>query len=182
MIEYDLVRHCAPTLAGLKTANLFSAFYKTKSELNDDIRNLNRRLGEKGLRVLPLSYKDNRALIYVYRPKKLQADLSQKLTEKFLSDQGYNPLKPGLCLSKLIWRIKNSRKFPHEIGFFLGYPAEDVISFIDNVKPCKFCGCWKVYHNEQNAKKTFLAFNRCTECLCLRAKEGVPISELAVAT
>ena len=182
MVEYELVRHCAPTLAGLKTANLFSVFYSSEEELRTDIRDLNRRLGEKGLRVLPFSYKNNRALIYVYRPRKLAADLSERLTEKFLSGKGYNPLKPGLCLSKLIWHIKNNRIFPHEIGFFLGYPAEDVIGFIDNKDSCKLCGCWKFYHNEQDAKKTFLAFNRCTECLCCKSKQGVPLNERAVAT
>ena len=182
MAEYELVRHCAPTLAGLKTANLFSAFYATKAELDHDIRILNRRLRVKGLRIIPFSYKDGRALIYIYRPKMLQEDLSCSLAENYLAEHGYEPLKPGLCLLKLIKRIKTGRDFPHEIGFFLGYPAEDVIGFMNNRKECKLCGCWKVYHNEQDARKTFRTFDKCTECFCCRVKEGMSISELAVAT
>ena len=36
----------------------------------------------------------------------------------------------------------------------LGYPAEDVQGFIENeTKECKCVGCWKVYGDEEKAKK-----------------------------
>lgn len=84
MAEYEIVRHCAPTLAGLKTANMFSAHYDTKEELNRDIRELNKRLRAKGLCVIPFSYKDGRALIYIYRPGKLKEDLMCNIAEQFV--------------------------------------------------------------------------------------------------
>lgn len=45
---------------------------------------------------------------------------------------------------------------PHEIGLFLGYPLDDVKSFIKNKgKNCICCRYWKVYHHPEQAQKTF---------------------------
>ncbi|CDM70337.1 hypothetical protein CM240_3220 [Clostridium bornimense] len=49
---------------------------------------------------------------------------------------------------------------PHELGIFLGYPINDVKSFIDNPKKkCLLCGYWKVYSNKEEAKKMFRRFD-----------------------
>ena len=71
MSEEMLVRHGAPTLAGLKTANLFTCQYDSLPALYDEIRRFNRRLGGKGLRLLPLRSAEGRALLYLYRPDRL---------------------------------------------------------------------------------------------------------------
>lgn len=57
MCEEDIIRYCAPTLAGMKAGSLFACSYPCKALLRKEVRSLNRRLGGKGLRVLPLSYK-----------------------------------------------------------------------------------------------------------------------------
>jgi hypothetical protein len=47
--------------------------------------------------------------------------------------------------------------FPHEVGVFLGYPLEDVISFSAGKSgPCVCCGYWKVYHRPEKAERTFV--------------------------
>ena len=56
-----IVRHCAPTLAGIKTGSLFSLFFDSKQQLLDDIRSLNRSFVPKGLCMLPLTITDKRA-------------------------------------------------------------------------------------------------------------------------
>lgn len=49
-------------------------------------------------------------------------------------------------LTRLAQRMEAVGDFPHEVGFFLGYPAEDVVGFIRNKgQNFKFCGRWKVY-------------------------------------
>ena len=48
MSEEQVVRNCAPTLAGLKTGNLFACPYENREDLLDFLRSLNRRLGKKG--------------------------------------------------------------------------------------------------------------------------------------
>jgi hypothetical protein len=46
--------------------------------------------------------------------------------------------------------------FPHEIGVFLGYPAEDVLGFIINEgRNYVCCRHWKVYHDIERAQEMF---------------------------
>ena len=71
MSEALIVRHCSPTLAGLKTANMFNCKYTDKAELMKSIRSVNNMLKGKGVRMIPLRLANGSALIYVYRPKKL---------------------------------------------------------------------------------------------------------------
>ena len=73
MSEELIIRHCSPTLAWLKTANMFSCRYEDKRVLNGAIRAFNKRLGKKGLRMMPIRHGAERALICVFRPAKLKA-------------------------------------------------------------------------------------------------------------
>lgn len=74
MCEQMLVEHCSPTLAGLKTGSLVLIRYRDSSELTADLRDINRRLTPKGLRTVPLRYRNGTALIYAYRPSRLAKD------------------------------------------------------------------------------------------------------------
>lgn len=78
MSEELFLRHCSPTLAGMKTGSLFNAPYSEKNEIKDTVRSLNQRLASKGIRVLPMRANENRVLLYVYRPKKLEDDIKTK--------------------------------------------------------------------------------------------------------
>lgn len=95
MSEEMIVQHCAPTLAGMKTGNLFSCPYQTKKELQDDIRHMNHLLGPKGVRVLLMRCMGGRALIYLYRPGHLRRDFSDKEAAALLSQYGYAAEYPG---------------------------------------------------------------------------------------
>ena len=54
MSEDFLIRHCSPTLAGIKTGSLFSCGCPCKKQLTKDLSGFNRKLAPKGIRVLPL--------------------------------------------------------------------------------------------------------------------------------
>ena len=54
MSEEYLVWQTAPTLAGLKTGNLFPCKYEDYEDLKREICAVNRLLGKKGLRLIPL--------------------------------------------------------------------------------------------------------------------------------
>ena len=73
--ESLLVRHGSPTLAGLKTASLFTLPLQADADLNADLRRWNTLLGKKGLRVVCLRRQKGRALIYLFRPGRLDRDL-----------------------------------------------------------------------------------------------------------
>ena len=76
MSEDLLIRHCSPTLAGIKTGNLFSCACPSRKDLTRDLCRLNKKLVPKGIRVLPLRVCKGRALIYAYRPNALESDLT----------------------------------------------------------------------------------------------------------
>lgn len=140
-----IIRHCAPTLAGLKTGNIFTTSYHSRRTLNQDLQRLSAVLNKKGLRVICLRASKGRALIYLFRPGRLQQDLSREEARTILKENGYEHTPHEFCIRRLIDRICHSQDFPHEIGLFLGYPPEDVRGFIDcRGKGCKSCGYWKV--------------------------------------
>lgn len=182
MSEELLVRQGAPTLAGLKTANLFTCPCQDKQALLSFVRRQNRRMQAKGLRMLPLRFSGQKALIYLYRPSKLSEDLANSETEQLLKDRGYDLSSCDRCVVELMRRLRQQEDFPHEIGLFLGYPAEDVRGFIENsAKGCKIVGCWKVYGDEAAARKKFDQYKKCTRVYCTRFSQTHDIERLTVA-
>lgn len=182
MPEEMLVKHCSPTLAGMKTGNLFVCGYSSEDEMRDSVRIWNRTLSCKGVRILPLRYHDGKALIYLYRPSRLKGDLSNETACGILHRCGYAVETPEGCIAQLIRRLGESREFPHEIGLFLGYPPEDVCGFIENkADGCKCAGCWKVYGDVEMAQKTFAKYKKCTRVYCSQYAQGRSIERLTVA-
>lgn len=181
MSEEMIVRHCSPTLAGLKTGNLFPCSYSSTEELHKALRVWNQLLSGKGVRVLPLRYENGRALIYVYRPSRLVADLGDERAKGILNDCGYGMQTPGKCLGQLMQRMRGMADFPHEIGLFLGYPPEDVDGFIgQGAKKSRYVGCWKVYGDVEKAQKTFAKYKKCTRVYCDQYAKGRSLSRLTV--
>ena len=143
---------------------------------------LNRRLKPKGLRALPLRTSAHKALIYVYRPRRLAQDLTDALAAELLRQQGYLPGSCQQTLVQMIRRLRQSGEFPHEIGLFLGYPPEDVQGFITQGPGCCKCsGCWKVYCNEDQARKKFAQYKKCTQIYRRLWAAGSSVERLTVA-
>lgn len=177
-----MVRHCSPTLAGMKTGNMFTCSFESAENMREDLRKLNGMFVKKGLRALPLRFRDNRALIYVYRPARLFRDLQNNTACQLLEERGYKSGTPERLIIRLIQRLGESEEFPHEIGLFLGYPPEDVCGFIKNrAGGCKCVGCWKVYGDVDEAQKTFAKYKKCTEIYCTMYAKGRSIERLTVA-
>ncbi len=182
MSEEMLVQHCSPTLAGLKTGNMFSCTFHSEQELTDKLRTWNRLLGQKGLRVIPLRVRNNRALIYLFRPSHLSRDLLDVDASELLSARGYACDFSAGCIKHLMRRLEESEEFPHEIGLFLGYPPVDVSGFIESpVSGFKCVGCWKVYGDANAAQALFSQYKSCTAAYCARHANGQSIEQLAVA-
>lgn len=182
MSEEVIVKHCSPTLAGMKTGSLFTFPYASKQEMRKRIRHWNRLLKAKGLRVLPLRYKKGSALIYIYRPSFLSKDLEDQIASRLLHERGYECCNPDQCVIRLMERLSENEEFPHEIGLFLGYPPEDVCGFIENgAKNCKCVGCWKVYGDEQAARSTFAKYESCTAAYFAQLAKGMSVERLTVA-
>lgn len=182
MSEEMLIRHCAPTLAGMKTGNLFSCVYHQKYKLCSELCRLNRILVPKGVRIVPLQYTKQRVLIYLYRPNRLKRDLLDGRASFLLRQYGYPFESPERCVAALVKKLSICSDFPHEIGLFLGYPPEDVKGFIEHkADHCKCVGCWKVYGDEEKARQTFCRYKKCTDIYCAQWLKGIGVEQLTVA-
>ena len=181
MSEEQMIRHCAPTLACMKSGSLFACPCATKEAVIDFVRNMNRRLKDKGLCILPFQNKSGRFLIYVYRPQMLEQDLQQHSAKALLEDCGYTCKNVNCCLRRLITRLAQEESFPHEIGLFLNYPPEDVYGFIHHKDEAKFCGYWKVYGDVDAAKQTFSRYKKCSDLYMRLWTQGHSIEQLTVS-
>ena len=181
MSEGLVIQHCSPTLSGMKTGNTFSCAYPDAASLRRYIRALNRKLVPKGLRVVPLRREGGRALIYLYRPDRLEKDLSDERAAAILEQMGYACADCTGCLVELVKRVRKNPEFPHEIGLFLGYPPEDVAGFIRHKgKCCKCVGCWKVYGDAEQARRRFDQYQKCTRAYYDFWRSGIPLGRLTV--
>lgn len=162
MSEDILIDQCSPTMAGIKTGSLFSCIADDKKTLNDNIRRFNASLVPKGLRLIPMKFENNRALVYMYRPSKLAKDLNDPTSREILSNLNYSSSGADGFVAQLRKKINVCTDFPHEIGLFLGYPPKDVDGFIKKgPHEAKLTGTWKVYTDEESAKKKFALYKKC---------------------
>ena len=156
--------------------------YSSIENLRNEVRSLNKMFVPKGLRVIPLRFENNRVMIYIYRPNKLEQDLKNEDVCWLLKNNGYPSSNPSRCITQLIKKLKSNSEFPHEIGLFLGYPLEDVQGFIENkAEHYKFTGHWKVYGDEKRARELFFQYKKCTAIYTDQWKKGKSIERLAVA-
>ncbi len=183
MSDQYIVEHCSPTLAGIKTGNLFSVKTGKKRNISREIRELNKVLTKKGLRAIPVRKTETYTLIYLYRPDYLARDLMDPECLKILKKRGYPCGKPQSCLIQLCKRfLEADVSFPHEIGLFLGYPPVDVQGFIDDKNACvNEVGYWKVYGDVQKAKQTFHRYKTCTQNYIRQIRAGKSLAQLIVS-
>lgn len=182
MSDELLVRHCSPTLAGIKTGSLFTVSHESTEGLNRDIENFNSRFGGKGIKAVALHKGKNRTMIYVYRPNELRHNLNDPEAQTILARCGYSDADCKNCIRKLKSRFEGTEVFPHEIGLFLGYPPEDVKGFIENkASNYKYTGYWKVYGDVEKAKEKFNCFSKCSANYYARLQSGTEIEKLIVA-
>jgi len=181
MLETLLVRHCSPTLAGIKTGSLFTCCCACYDDIQQEIDDWNRLLNPKGLKFVLLRQTEDKATIYVYRPQKLAKDIAHAEVKDFLISNGYSYCDTEHCICQLSRRLKESQTFPHEIGLFLGYPLPDVKAFIENNgKNYKCLGYWKAYTDENEAKKIFAKYKKCTSIYWRKFLKEKSILQLTV--
>ena len=175
--DWALAYHCAPALAGIKPADLFSWPLTAMEEM----REYQSALAACGVQLRVLR-QGRRQLLLVYRAKCLERCLACAAVRQMLLSAGYPP--EGTVeelLSHLMTRLQGE-SFPHEIGLFLGYPPADVEGFCKNKgQNYKCAGCWKVYCDECQARRTFEKFRKCREVYTRLWRQGRSVLQLTVA-
>ena len=86
MSEEVFIRHCSPTLAGMKAGNMFSSNFESFEQLKAYVDELNEMLNPKGMQVIILRYKDGFSLIGVFRIKAIKAILQDYCSITFTSN------------------------------------------------------------------------------------------------
>ena len=174
------------------------------------IAQCNREVQSLGIHMSVLVWRPCGALIYVCRPANLMRYLSDPRAATALAAEGYDVRDLPASLMHLAARItlassnaaesaydgnvctlaRNRHcdtgctcEFPHEIGYFLGYPYDDVYEFIaQHGENYKIFGAWKVYTNVEQALATFDAYRACTQHLTFIYQQGCSLAQLAQAT
>ena len=106
MSEELLIEQCSTTMAGIKTGSLFSCIGESAAQVAESLRELNRCLVPKGLRLVPLCLRDGRALLYLYRPERLKSDLCDQTARNILEERAYPAQDPNRCVVCLARRMK----------------------------------------------------------------------------
>ncbi len=179
--ERAVITHCAPTLAGHKCASLFTWREEGEVSCADCVREADAVLSGKGVRLCVFNGVRADSLVYVYRPAALERRLHNPAVREFLKRQGYEGYTLKEDIEKLSCKVAEGDDFPHEIGIFLDYPLEDVEGFIENRGQAYCClGVWKVYSNEQEARRRFQLYRKCREVYLACYERGFDVKKLTV--
>lgn len=158
--ENILATFCSPALMGKKVSNLVSVSKKELPEIAILLDIYNSKLNRYDIGIKTICECDKRVLLLVYKEELLKAHLEGKDIRAILLEYVYLKAN-GIDEHINILRSRmQMRKFPHEIGVFLGYPISDVQGFIENNgRNYEYCGYWKVYKDTHKAKKTFSMYD-----------------------
>lgn len=109
-----------------------------------------------GLRFIELHGSHGCTVLLVYDEDALCRVLRHPQAKDLLDRYGYAPEGSlAVRFARLQERFA-TEDFPHEIGVFLGYPLDDVSSFIAHRgQDCLCSRYWKVYHNPERAQEIF---------------------------
>lgn len=176
--DYLLAYHCAPALAGIKSANLISIKKEANGNLDELLSFYNNSLNHSGIRMEILCRYETHILVLVYQPRLLWSELQANKNRSFLLEKGYEDWSNLNAVLNGLKKRCAEHCVPHEIGLFLSYPLEDVIGFMDGCANCKLCGYWKVYSDVESAEKRFRQFTLCRNDFCRRVTNGTSILQL----
>ncbi|MCR4790468.1 MAG: DUF3793 family protein [Treponemataceae bacterium] len=176
-----IVRHCSPTLTGIKPSNLVTINCSDCPNAMAEIKLLNENLNESRIYFQFIKcLRNNQILVLVYNKSNLGNHIFHDEQKNFLKELGY-PVEKGFnaTLSELEKRFDASSSVPHEIGLFLGYPLSDVKGFIENKgSNFKYSGRWKVYGDTEYAKSLFAKYGECEKKCLNRYRHGTSIQQL----
>jgi len=151
--------HGAPTVSGLKPATML-CFGNGRKALLDAWRARGASVcAELGLACTELRGGETGINVLLYRAEALLGALEEPEATALLREQGYDvPASLERYLERLSFRFADA--CPHEVGVFLGIPAEDVRGFMRHGgMNCHFCSYWKVYHEPEAARERFARFD-----------------------
>lgn len=172
----QLALQCAPLLMSIKISNLLIINVELKKDLMSIISGT-------GITAYELFEQDGKVYYLLYFLEELEAYLNLTEIRNILFQEGYQEFDAKALLDQ--FRIRYQRytegkeDFPHEMGVFLGYPAEDVKGFIENEgKNFLYSGYWKVYDRLSEKLYLFQQFERAKEAVIGKISCGWDIRDI----
>ncbi|MGB8452375.1 MAG: DUF3793 family protein [Anaerocolumna sp.] len=170
-VIFTLANSCIPTLLRTKPACLVSFHKKYIDDQKSFLTVLKQEAEQFTCSYDVLYENENTYYVILYHTELLKDVLNTYCTNVILKENGYlmgnDKFYDNLLNFKTRFQSFKQNKFaefPHEAGVFLGYPIIDVEEFIKNKgENYIFCGYWKVYHNMEEAGKTFDLFRKLRE-------------------
>lgn len=175
-VELQIALQCAPLLAGLKVSNLLILPVR-------DVVKVRQILKYSDVDYELISVKEQKATMLLYREKHLEAYFESQEIRLLMQFMGYTDFATKALIARFRKHYEayqqEGAQFPHEIGFFLGYPLEDVTGFIKNQgKNFLYTGYWKVYADLQEKVRLFQQFDMVQEQFVQYVSEGGRLEEL----
>lgn len=119
-----------------------------------------------GLCAVELQRRADRVLVMIYRPEALEQVVLDPQVRQVLEGIGYRYASSMEALHALRRRIDGD-EFPHEVGFFLGYPQKDVLGFMGlNDLPVSGRGPWRMYGELSSSLSTLRRHRAAREAAC----------------
>ena len=147
--------------------NYLNAWYKYGAEF----------LNKYNLKSLDLKETDTGLILFIYNEDLLKTYLSDDKHKTFLRNLGYDKATSLDSALELLQERFNKYHCPHELGLFLGYPLNDVVSFMNcNKDKCLLCGYWKVFNNKASALKTFKKYDNVRNTAIIKILNKTAIS------
>lgn len=175
-VETQLALQCAPVLSGIKISNLLNI----SDHQVDAVCQL---LKDTPIEIYILYRSRQKTTLLLFRRAALEAYLNQEQPQKILAAAGYKDIQLHSAIREFAGRYADYRnqggEFPHEIGLFLGYNAEDVIGFIENKgQNYLYSGYWKIYSNLKEAIQLFESMDKVMETALKMLSRGENILAL----
>jgi len=93
--------------------------------------------------------------LFIYHKQSLHSLLSDVEIRTFLAECGYpDNGTPQTYVKQLAQKLR-SKKFPHEIGLFFGYPLKDVRGFMGEPLPYSKTMGWRMYGDTRESEKIY---------------------------
>lgn len=187
-VDYLLANFCMPTLLKLKPSSLIRVIKKTGVKESDLLIAIESRMKQFKSHYYILFKNEEIISLFIYNEELLLKILIDAENEKFFLSNGYHLQSDTIRNTLETLKLKFTRyynksnevaTFPHEIGLLLGYPLIDVEEFVRNKgKNYILCGCWKVYHNAEEAINIFDSYKRIREDAVALLIEGKKINDI----
>lgn len=176
-IQRLAAEQCAPVMFGIKPSNLLIIDPGYDPVLMSVVAGT-------GLKVRCFYYGGSRQIWFMYHEKMLLKYLAKPEILEFMQQYGYTrDMTLGKVLLHAAQRFREYKKgqapFPHEMGILLGYPLCDVRGFIENEGRNYLCtGYWKVYENEEEARRIFSMYAKVKEAALQMVRSGLRVQEI----